>query len=155
MFRMNNIEVISGSKEFLEYVEPLWEKLNNHHKANSTKFVERYEKFTFRKRKNSFLAYKKENIKIYLVRDILKNKYVGYCISTINSGSVGEISSLYIEPEYRKQGIGDMLITKALEWLDSNKVNTKIIGVAEGNDNVIKFYEKYGFYSRTTILEQC
>jgi ribosomal protein S18 acetylase RimI-like enzyme len=30
----------------------------------------------------------------------------------------------------------------------------KIIGVAEGNEQVFDFYKKYGFYERTTILEQ-
>jgi diamine N-acetyltransferase len=36
MCKMLNIEIISGSKELLEYVGPLWDKLNDHHKNNST-----------------------------------------------------------------------------------------------------------------------
>lgn len=150
---MFNIEIISGSKELLEYVGPLWDKLNNHHKDNSIDFKEKYEKFSFKERSNGFLAYKKDNININLVKD--KEIYVGYCVSTINNSSVGEISSLYIEPEYRKYGIGDELIKRAIKWLDDNKVSKKIIGVAVGNEDVLKFYERYGFRSRTIILEQC
>lgn len=152
---MFNSEIVSGSKELLEYVGPLWDKLNNHHKSNSIDFKERYEKFSFRERRNGFLAYKKENIHVDLVKDKDKSVYIGYCISTVNSGSVGEISSLYIEPEYRKYGIGDELIKRAIKWLEDSNVNKKIIGVAVGNEDVIKFYERYGFRSRTIILEQC
>lgn len=45
-------------------------------------------------------------------------------------------------------------MTRALQWLDDNKVKTKIIGVAEGNENVLDFYKKYGFYKRRIILEK-
>lgn len=51
-------------------------------------------------------------------------------------------------------GIGDKLMCRALDWLDFNNCKSKIIGVAEGNDSVIKFYEKYGFYTKTIILQQ-
>jgi len=152
---MLNIEIISGSKELLEYVGPLWDKLNNHHKNKSINFKEKYEKLSFKERSNGFLIYKKDNININLVKDKDKKIYVGYCISTINSGLVGEVSSLYIELEYRKYGIGDELIKRAIKWLDDNKVNKKIIGVAVGNEDVLKFYERLGFRSRTIILEQC
>lgn len=152
---MLNIEIISGSKELLEYVSPLWDKLNNHHKNKSINFKEKYEKLSFKERSNGFLIYKKDNININLVKDKDKKIYVGYCVSTINSGLVGEVSSLYIEPEYRTYGIGDELIKRAIKWLDDNKVNKKIIGVAVGNEDVLKFYERLGFRSRTIILEQC
>jgi len=152
---MLNIEIISGSKELLEYVSPLWDKLNNHHKNKSINFKEKYEKLSFKERSNGFLIPKKDNININLVKDKDKKIYVGYCISTINNGLVGEVSSLYIEPEYRTYGIGDELIKRAIKWLDDNNVNKKIIGVAVGNEDVLKFYERLGFRSRTIILEQC
>lgn len=59
-----------------------------------------------------------------------------------------------MDKEYRKYGLGDKLMNSALEWLDSNQVKTKIIGVAEGNENVLEFYKKYGFYKRSVILQQ-
>ncbi|MPN24807.1 hypothetical protein SDC9_172209 [bioreactor metagenome] len=45
-------------------------------------------------------------------------------------------------------------MTSALQWLADNKVKTKIIGVAEGNEKVLEFYERHGFYKRRIILEQ-
>lgn len=41
----------------------------------------------------------------------------------------------------------------ALKWMDENSVKTKRVNVAAGND-VLKFYEKYGFKVRSLILEQ-
>ena len=41
---------------------------------------------------------------------------------------------------------------KALEWLDKMKVKETIIAVGDGNEEAFKFYEKFGFYPRVTIL---
>ena len=43
---------------------------------------------------------------------------------------------------------------RGILWMDSNRVSKKIIGVAEGNEEVLEFYKKYGFYKRTVIVEQ-
>ena len=45
-------------------------------------------------------------------------KHIGYCISTINLELVGEIESLYLEKEYRNQGIGEELMNRALTYLN-------------------------------------
>ncbi len=89
-----------------------------------------------------------------MIKDIEKDLYIGYCISTVNKELIGEIDSLFVEKEYRKYGLGDQLMNRALDWLNNNKVKTKIIGVAEGNENVLEFYKRYGFYKRRVILEQ-
>lgn len=89
-----------------------------------------------------------------MVRDVDKDIFVGYCISTINSEPAGEVDSFFVEEQYRKQGLGDKLMQRALEWLDINKAKTKIIVVAEGNENVLEFYRRYGFYKRRIVLEQ-
>ncbi|VYU12317.1 Uncharacterised protein [Clostridium tertium] len=43
---------------------------------------------------------------------------------------------------------------RAIEWLDDNKVKSKILGVVEGNENVLEFYKRHGFYKRTIVLEK-
>lgn len=151
---MSNIEYISGGKELLDFVGPLWEKLNAHHKANSKYFVDRFENFTYETRKARFLSDLHADIRVDLVKDKALDRYVGYCVSTINKDHAGEVDSLYIEAEYRKFGIGNELMKRALEWMDENKTKTKIIAVAEGNEAVFDFYKRYGFYTRRIILEQ-
>lgn len=151
---MNNFEIVSGSVELLDFVQPLWEKLKKHHEKNSSYFSDSINVLTFQVRKNKFIKDKTLKVKIDLIKESKNGLYIGYCISTINEDLAGEIDSLYVDKEYRKYGLGDKLMNSALEWLDSNQVKTKIIGVAEGNENVLEFYKKYGFYKRSVILQQ-
>ena len=151
---MDTLDFITGGEELLDSVQPLWEKLNNYHQINSSNFPDKFKNLTFDMRKKKFMNDAYPELRIDLVKDQENNAFVGYCISTITMDLIGEIDSLYIEPEYRKFGIGDKLMSRSLEWLDSKNVRTKIIGVAEGNEQVFDFYKKYGFYERRTILEQ-
>ena len=151
---MNNFQFINGSRELLDVVQPLWEKLNKHHVNNSNYFSNKFNNLRFEVRKNKFINDEKLQVKIDLIKDKDKEIYIGYCISTINKDLFGEIDSLFVEKKYRKYGLGDKLMIMSLNWFDSNQVKTKIIGVAEGNENVIEFYKKYGFYNRRVILEQ-
>jgi ribosomal protein S18 acetylase RimI-like enzyme len=151
---MSNFEFVRGEKDLLDLVQPLWEKLNKHHENNSSYFSEKYRKQTFDARKAKFISDNNLEIMIDLIKDNEKNIYIGYCISTINKEMVGEIDSLFIEKEYRKFGLGDNLMKRALNWLDSKYIKTKIIAVAGGNENVLEFYKKYGFHKRRIILEQ-
>lgn len=153
-FIVRTIDYITGGSELLEFVRPLWNLLNEHHQINSMYFSDRYRNFDFDTRKKKFMTDTNKELRIDLVKDVERQVFVGYCISTVTIDSVGEIDSLYIEPDYRKFGIGHQLMELALEWLESKHVKTKIIGVAEGNDRVFDFYSRYGFYKKTTILEQ-
>lgn len=149
---MDNIKLITGGPELLDNIKPLWENLNLHHKYNSIHFKEMFENFSFDDRKSKFINY--PLLYIVLLQDAKTNQYIGYCISTINSNLIGEISSIYIEKSYRKYGLGTVLMDNSLNWLNTHKVKSKIIGVAAGNENAIEFYEKFGFFKRTTILQE-
>lgn len=151
---MNDFQFVTGGIELLDFVQPLWESLNEHHEINSSYFKENFINFKFQVRKNKFLKNSDLEIKVDLIKALDKELYVGYCISTINKESIGEIDSIFVEKEYRKYGLGDKLMVRALEWLNSNQVKTKIIGVAEGNEDVLEFYKKYGFYKRRVVLEE-
>ncbi|ERI93662.1 acetyltransferase, GNAT family [Clostridiales bacterium oral taxon 876 str. F0540] len=151
---MNRFEFISGSIELLDFVQPLWEKLNKHHESKSTYFKDKFKNLKFDVRKGKFVNDSNLKVKVDLIKDLETNAYIGYCISSVNKELIGEIESLFIEEEYRKYGLGDKLMNRAIEWLDNAQAKTKIIGVAEGNENVLDFYKKYGFYKRRIILEQ-
>lgn len=150
---MSNIQFVTGSIELLDFVQPLWEKLNKHHEANANYFQNSFKNLKFEVRKNKFLSDTNLKVKIDLIKDIEKDLNIGYCICTVNKELVGEIDSLFVEKEYRQYGFGDKLMNRALDWLNSKQVKTKIIGVAEGNEDVLEFYKRYGFYKRRVILE--
>lgn len=147
-----DIKIITGGSELLKEVKPLWEQLNLHHKKLANNFLRHFEELNFIDRESSFI--KKYKLKVDLVKDNNKDLYVGYCISSISEENVGEIDSLYVDKRYRKYGVGDRLMKDALKWFDNNSVILKTIVVAEGNEEVLKFYEKYGFYTKKLVLQQ-
>jgi ribosomal protein S18 acetylase RimI-like enzyme len=152
------IEYRMLQNEEIELIRPLWEKLREHHQSNSNHFKDRYLKFTFEKRRDD-LREKAERgkLRIDIAEDNLLEKIVGYCVSSINSGTKekeGEIDSIFIDANYRKLGIGDQLMKLSLNWLNEEKVVVKKIIVAEGNEGVYTFYQKYGFYHLSNVLQQ-
>jgi len=148
------IEYAEVNPANLDVIQPLWEKLNEHHKNKSDRFGQFYATRTFNQRKSDLLE-KSQNG--YLHIDIATNSnsgaIVGYCISTISKGQ-GEIDSIFIENNFRNCGIGDNLMLRALHWMDNFSINTKILIVATGNEEVLSFYSRYNFYPRRIILEQ-
>lgn len=152
---MNSIDYVVGSAELLDYVASLWEKLNEHHKNNSHDFKLKYSNMKFESRRSALLKKSSTGkLRVELAKLREHDAYIGYCISSIDSGGNGEIDSIYINPEFRGEHIGDNFMKNALEWMDSNEVISKSIGVATGNEQAFGFYRKYGFYPSVTTLRQ-
>lgn len=150
---MDNFIYIEGGMAMLPLIAPLWENLRIYHQIHSTDFREVYARQTFQKRARALMEQADRGMRVELVKNLVTDQFVGYCVCTINHDDVGEIASLYIEDDYRHQGIGDSLMKSALEWLAKNQVQAKQIVVAAGNESVIEFYRRYGFYRRATTLE--
>jgi len=151
----SRIEYQTYSLEGLDLIHSLWEKLRDRHKGVSEYFVEHYDKMNFDLRKDQLL--KKSTggaLKIDLAFDLSKQKYAGYCVTSVDARNQGEIESIYVENEYRAQGIGDSLMKRALTWLDTLGVTKKTLVVAGGNENVFRFYSRFAFYPARTVLEQ-
>lgn len=110
---------------------------------------------TFDQRRSVWLEKSKHGqLRVDLVKDQDSNDFVGYCVSTTTNTGVGEIESIYVEFTYWKQGIGDKLVLRSLEWLERLSVNEKRVSVAGGNEQVLTFYSRYGFFPKTVVLEQ-
>jgi len=154
----SHIEYFEGNEELLDQIELLWMKLNEHHQAVTKHFGESFSTFTFERRKSVLLdKVRGDSIKVDLAKDTVSGELVGYCLSTIvktKFGLEGEIESIYIEPDYRGLSIADCFMKNALRWMDEREVEKRIVVVAYGNENVFGFYEKYGFFPRTTVLRQ-
>jgi ribosomal protein S18 acetylase RimI-like enzyme len=118
-------------------------------------FSDYYAGMNFEKRKKNLFGRSIDmKYKIDLVTDTDTNEHAGYCISSVNKDGEGEVDSLFIKQSYRNCGIGDSLMKRALEWLDSYNAGPIRIQVAAGNEEVFKFYEKYNFYPKYTMLFQ-
>ena len=121
---MKKFEFINGGKELLDLVEPLWNKLNKHHEANSYNFSDKYKNNSFKLRISKFIENRNIKVNVDLIND------------------------------YRGCDLGDELMNRAIEWLNKNCAKSKTIVVIDGNENVLNFYKRYGFYRSKIILEE-
>lgn len=146
-------EAVIGGLELLPDVKTLWEGLREHHSRIANDFAESIGKRSFDERAADFIKAESSIYRIDLIKENKSQKFIGYSISSINEESVGEVDSLFVEAAFRGMQIGDFLMEDALNWMDENNTKKKIISVMAGND-VLGFYEKYGFKARAYILEQ-
>ncbi len=132
----------------IDTIKPLWDKLSAYHQGVSEYFRTDFETDNYLTRKE--VIKKKEHVQIVIA--YYHNKPVGYLIASVNKGE-GEIDSLYVDTHYRGSEIGDVLMTVSLEWIKTFSPETIKVSVAYGNQ-VLSFYEKYGFFPRSIILKE-
>lgn len=149
-----SIELIERDIEELCSIEPLWRQLNEIHKAKSVNFGRVYEYYTFEKRMEGLIAgFPKGKQLLNILINTETNEDIGYCLSTIEDGA-GEIESIFIKPEYRRQHLGERLMNSALAWFDLNSVRNITIGVVYGNDEALPFYRHCGFDVSVYLLRR-
>lgn len=151
---MGNVTYVSGNESLIDRISPLWEELNRLHLSLSPYFRDYYQTLTFEDRQRSIQqrAYGGE-IRVDLALDD-SGQPIGYCVASIDRWLTGEIESIFVNPQNRRQGIGTILMAKALDWLKVKGAKKNIISVAVGNEQVYVFYEQFGFFPRRTLLEQ-
>jgi ribosomal protein S18 acetylase RimI-like enzyme len=148
------ITYIEGNEKDLDLIQPLWENLRQHHQKKSENFQDHYQNFDFNERKEDLLKKSSDgSLRVDLAKDP-EGQVLGYCVSSLSPELEGEIDSIYVDETWRSEGIGSRLMERALEWMDENHVKKRRILVANGNEEALEFYARYGFYHRATVLEQ-
>lgn len=130
--------------------EPL-EKLHQHHNSKSTYFSGSYPRTTFEARIDDYrknVAFGEYHIE--LLTDIETDNIIGFCIAYSRKVS-GKIEVLFVDEKYRGQGLGSKLMNSAMTWFHSKHIDEIELTVVYGND-AVSFYEKLGFYPRSTIM---
>lgn len=149
-----NISIIEKGLDEIEIIKPLWEQLNFVHINNSVFFKKEYGNLSFSERMK--LIYNKVHDSIFKFDLILDNEtgtFVGYCLSSIQS-TKGDIESIYIDKQYRRLGLGDKLMRRALEWFKTNSIDDIKIDVVYANDEALPFYKCYGFDIKYYVLHK-
>lgn len=88
----------------------------------------------------------KQNIKNQKENELIlvakaENKIVGFCVAT-KRFKENNITAIYIDPAFQRQGIGSMFMKKIFSWFGDKKV---YVLVAEYNKKAVNFYKKFGF----------
>jgi ribosomal protein S18 acetylase RimI-like enzyme len=151
---MANVTYVSGNARLIDKVASLWQELNKQHLSLSPYFKDYYRTLTFEDRKRSI---EQRAIGGEIRVDLALNdsgQPIGYCITSIDRTLTGEIDSIFVDSQCRGQGIGTVLMEKALGWLRVKGAKKNVVSVAVGNEQAYVFYEQFGFFPRRTLLEQ-
>lgn len=147
-----SIMIVEKNIKDIDLIKPLWEQLNELHYEKSVNFKKRFADYKFEKRIEGIIKKAERGIiKLDILFDDEKNKYVGYCLNSIEDFQ-GEIESIFIEKEYRKYGQGGRLMESALEWFKDKNISDIKINVVYNNSDALPFYERYGFRIGNYIL---
>jgi diamine N-acetyltransferase len=139
----------------LDQIKELWEGLNRCMGDRSLYFKQHFTAMTWVKRESELLEKAAGGqILVDIAFDDQADVAVGYLVSSVNSEKVGCVESIFVSEAYRGLGIGELLMQKALEWMDENGAAEKILEVTVGNEQVYGFYGRFGFLPRQTLLKQ-
>jgi ribosomal protein S18 acetylase RimI-like enzyme len=143
------MQIRAITRDDIGIVKRLWEELNALHLSRSTHFAHHFSKFHFEdrvealKKRDRFIAFVAES----------DQEGVGYCIATVHDRA-GEIDSLFVEAAYRGKGCGKALMELALKWLEDQRCETIRVSIAEGNEQALAFYRRFGFAERFTVMQR-
>lgn len=146
--------ILETGAEDIDRIENLWRQLREHIIPGNLLFADKMNKVRFSDRK-SYLTQKnsEREIRIFFAIDNVSNDDIGYCLCSAAPQSYGEIESIYIRKEARNRGIGTTLMNRAICWIKKRDVSDLKVHVTTGNEEVMKFYKKFGLYKRQYILE--
>ena len=157
MKNYEDIEIISGSGDLLDRIQPLWEALREYHASQSRHFAAQMRQTPFELRRKRFARLAETgNLLSEIAWDGPSSADVGYSISSVESEDGilwGCMESLYIAPEFRGRQIGVLLTKRSLDWFRSLGCDKILVSVAEGNEAVFDFYREFGFEVRYTVME--
>jgi diamine N-acetyltransferase len=135
-------------------IKQLWSKLNAIHSVTSPFFSDEYASKSFDHRVDELSEKSRRGIiKIFIAQDKDTDIIIGYCVCS-SIESTGEIDSIFVEDEYRKNKIGDMLLSYAEEFFNSNSVSKRVVCVYIGNEQVMNFYNRHHYYQKYITLEK-
>ncbi len=86
----------------------------------------------------------------------VNGEVVGYVFCDVikeGNGNTLYIDDLCVDPSVRRMGIGRLLIDKTREYAKEKNCDFLMLNVWEFNKNAVRFYEEYGFTTRTRHME--
>lgn len=106
--------------------------------------------FRYDLRRDCFLVYEREGeVAGYVIVDV---ESAPPWLSVLEGETYGHVLDLAVADEYRREGIGEELLHRALNYLRERGIDRVKLEVRVGNDPAMNLYEKVGF-ERDRVLE--
>jgi ribosomal protein S18 acetylase RimI-like enzyme len=76
----------------------------------------------------------------------------GY-VGVLSVGDIGGIQELFVSEQFRRQGIGTILMSRAMEICERSLFRHVLLAVESSNDSANRLYEKFGFQKIGQTIE--
>lgn len=89
-----------------------------------------------------------------------KRKPVGFLSAQIlraplfQESRLGQVVDLYVQPEWRGQGVGKALVNCVMEWFRAMQIEQVDLNVAVRNDRGVSFWEREGFQPYLRVVSK-
>jgi diamine N-acetyltransferase len=147
----SGLTLVQGSWELLDRVEPLWNQQRDFHFRLAPQWKLGMTR-EFADRRVALIA--KGAAGHFIALASIGNQDVGYGISTIDNKGRGELDSLFVDPEFRNQGIGDALMKVTLAWFAERAIEDIAIEAIACNEGAVRFYARYGYQPRSIVMKR-
>lgn len=145
--RKVNINDFTSVKKLMQNVQDL----HHNNRSEIHKDSEIFDEEEFSQNINNIIVAEINNLVVgvvkYLIKGKLENSYTNY-------RKVLFIDALVVDQDYRKKGIGKILMLEMEKIAKDNNCFSVELNVWAFNENAIKFYEGMGMSVKTMILEK-
>ncbi|MGG2093542.1 GNAT family N-acetyltransferase [Bacillus sp. S13(2024)] len=135
----------------IEIIRNPLDRLHEYHNSKSKFFSGDYPRITFEERIEEYKKNSKYGeYRIELLIEPETDNILGFCIAYSKKVS-GKIEVLFVDENYRRNGLGLKLMNSAMEWFKEKQIYEIELTVVYGNE-AVSFYQKLGFYPRSIIM---
>ena len=152
MTESSGFQIVSGGPELLDRIGPQWNRLREHHAASAPMWANELLQKRFEERKGDLLEKGRGGLLVLVA--VTDTADSAYCIGTIDEKGVGEIDSLFVEETHRGRGMGSALLGRVMQWFTECRTSSVRVELIAGNDQAMRFYERWGFAVRSVRMVQ-
>jgi ribosomal protein S18 acetylase RimI-like enzyme len=98
-------------------------------------------------------TFRGENI-VFGVRDEI-GEVIGFCWIVLfdpGTGLEGEVAEVYVSPEHRGQGVGEMLMQQAVRLFRERRVTLGYVWTRPDNEAAVRLYQSAGFENNRQLV---
>ena len=150
-----NIEYTDVDQTQVHLIEDLRAQFVPFNQGLAPDFPEEYSDQAMDRNLERFLARADRGaMRIFLARDSSTNRYVGFCMTTIDENKEGSIDSFFVASDYRGGGIGRELLQRTLDWLENLSAASVKLYLLPENKGARRFYERFGFRPLSLMMKR-